>query len=213
MLYLFVSCWAPGPNSWNGWRVTSRFKSSTSTTAVRCESVLDSCRWMVIVQRARPFFNFTAAGTMATIATTTPTNRPITLEEDQAIAKPQTCKQNNLRDCVENLEIYECKWVDQCKTNEKNKKFIEGLKTEAEVRFDTGKNHQICAKWKTLWSATVQHWNTWRAQTDIWRILPYFQVFKNTKNSALFSNFRKHHGFAARYWRAHAWVRRAKQRL
>jgi len=59
-LFLFVSCWASGPNSWNGWRVTSRFKSSTSTTAVRNESVLDSCRWMVIVQRARPFFNFTA---------------------------------------------------------------------------------------------------------------------------------------------------------
>ena len=47
-LYLFVSCWAPGPNSWNGWRVTSRFKSSTSTMAVRCEAVLDNCRWMLL---------------------------------------------------------------------------------------------------------------------------------------------------------------------
>ena len=69
-LYSFVSCWAPGPNSWNGWRVTSRFKSSTSTTAVRCESVLDSCRWMVIVQRTRPFFNFTAGACTPRLRTT-----------------------------------------------------------------------------------------------------------------------------------------------
>ena len=65
-----------------------------------------------------------------------------------------------LRGCVENLlEIYECKWVHQCKTSDKKKKFIyRGIEDcETEIRFDTGKNHQICAKWKTLWSATVQH--------------------------------------------------------
>jgi len=63
--------------------------------AVRCESVLDSCRWTVIVQKARQFFKFTAAGTVATIAPATPTNRPIKLEEDLAIEKPQTCKQKH----------------------------------------------------------------------------------------------------------------------
>ena len=82
-------------NGCNGWRLTSRFKSRTSAMAVRCESVLDSCRWTVIVQKARQFFKFTAAGTMATIALAKPTNRPMKLEEDLAIEKPQTCKQKH----------------------------------------------------------------------------------------------------------------------
>jgi len=38
--------------------------------------------------------------------------------------------QTYLRGCVENLlEIYECEWVHQCKSSDKNKKFIKGLKT------------------------------------------------------------------------------------
>jgi len=116
----------------DGWEAGS---SSTSTMAVKCESVLDSCRWMAIVQRARPSFDFMAAGTTATIAPTTPTNRPIKLEEDLAIEKPQTCKRKQeksayLRGCVENLmEIYEYEWMHQCKTSDRKKKFIEGLKT------------------------------------------------------------------------------------
>ena len=120
-------------NGWNGWRLTRRFKSSTSTTVVRCESVLDSCRRTVIAQRAIPFFNFTVAGTTATIASTTPTRRPIKLKKDLATEKPQTCKQTQsayLRGCVENLvEIYECEWMHQNKTSTTKRKFVDGLKT------------------------------------------------------------------------------------
>jgi len=69
-----------------------------------CESVLDSCRWMVIAQRARAFFNFTATATTATIAPTTPTKRPVQLKKDLATEKPQTCKRKhkkNQRICAD----------------------------------------------------------------------------------------------------------------
>jgi len=92
---------------------------------------------MGIVQRTRPFFNFTAAGTMATIATTTLTNRPITLEEDQAIAKPQTCKQKHTKNQRICAAVSRTCWrftsASGCTSarlvTRKKSLFIEGLKT------------------------------------------------------------------------------------
>jgi len=73
---------------------------------------------------------------MATIASTTPTKRPIKLKKDLATVSAADLqaetqeKSGYLRGCVENLvEIYECKWLHQYKTSATKQKFVDGLKT------------------------------------------------------------------------------------